>query len=85
MNKARFYKFYLLKKKMDAHKTLLPLFELTRIPSGMHSDRAPELITGTFGHVLQNYRIKRSTTKPNTPQQNRAEGESVKPIKKLRT
>ena len=31
---------------------LLPLFKVAGIPSGMHSDRALELITGSFGNIL---------------------------------
>ena len=49
----------------------------------MHSDRAPDLIAGTFGRILQKYRIRRTTTEPNTPHQNRAEGKDVKPVKKF--
>ena len=82
-NKARFYKFYPLKRKQEVHTTLLPLFELAGIPSGMHSNRVPELITGSFASVLQKYKIRGTTTEPNIPQQNRAEGEGVKPVKKL--
>ena len=84
-NKCRFYKFYPLKRKEDSHTTLLPLFTLAGIPSTMHSDRAPDLVSGTFGRILQKYRVRRTTTEPNTPQQNRAEGEGVKPVKKLGT
>ena len=82
-NKCRFYKFYPLKRKEDSHTTLLPLFTLAGIPSTMHSDRAPDLIAGTFGRILQKYRVRRTTTEPNTPQQNRAEGEGVRPVKNL--
>ena len=82
-NRARFYKFYPLPSKRDVHHTLLPLIELVGIPSGIHCDRAPELISGRFGRLLQKYRIRRTTTEPNSPWQNRAEGEGVKPIKKL--
>ena len=82
-NKARFYKFYPLKHKREAHTTLLPLIQLAGIPEGMHSDRAPELIHGKFRSLLQRYRIRITTTEPNSPWQNRAEGEGVKPIKKL--
>ena len=82
-NKARFYKFYPLHSKKDVHNTLLPLIELVGIPAGMHCDRAPELITGRFGKLLQKYRIRRTTTESHSPWQNRAEGEGVKPIKKV--
>ena len=82
-NKARFYKFYPLKRKQEVHTTLLPLFELAEIPSRIHSDRAPELITGFFARILQKYIIRRTITEPNTPQQNRAEREGVKPVKNL--
>ena len=50
------------------------------MPSGMHSDRAPELIKGQFSTLLQKYRIRQTTTEPNSPWQNRAEGQGVKPI-----
>ena len=65
------------------HTTLLPLFIVAAISSSMHSDRVPDLIADTFGQILQKYRVRCTTTEPNTPQQNRAEGEGVKPIKKL--
>ena len=78
-NRARFYKFYPLKSKKDVHITLLPLIELVGIPSGTHSDRAPELISGRFGTLLQTYRICRTTTESDSPWQNRAEGEGLNP------
>ena len=84
-NRAGYYKFFPLKSKKHAHTTLLPLIELSGIPSGMHSDRAPELVKGQFSALLQKYRIRQTTTEPNSPWQNRAEGEGVKPIKKLGT
>ena len=49
----------------------------------MHSDCTLELITDYFARILQKYRIRRTTPEPNTPQQNRAEGEGIKPVKKL--
>ena len=82
-NKANFYKFYPLRSKSDAHTTLIPLLELTGLPSGVHSDRAPELINGQFSNLLRKYRIRQSTTEAKSPWQNRAEGEGVKPIKRL--
>ena len=83
-NKANFYKFYPLKSKSDAHTTLIPLLELAGMPSKIHSDRAPELISGRFGDLLRKYRIRQSTTEANSPWKNRTEGEGVKPIKRLR-
>ena len=65
-NEARFYKLYPLKRKQEAHTMLFPLFELAGILSGKHSDRTPELITGSFLSILQKYRIRRTTTEPNT-------------------
>ena len=53
------------------------------IPSSVHSDRAPRLIAGNFGKILAKYHVQKTTTETNTPQQNRAEKESVKPTKKL--
>ena len=82
-NRARFYKFYPLKSKRDSHTTLIPLIEMAGIPSGMHSDRAPDLIAGKYRSILQKYRIRSTTVESNSPWQNRAEGEGVKPIKKL--
>ena len=49
----------------------------------MHSDRAPELIRGKFSFLLSRYRIRQTTTKPNSPWHNQAEGQGVKKIKKL--
>ena len=51
-NKAKFYRFYPLKYKRDAHATLLPLIQLARIPEGIHSYRPPELIHGQFSSLL---------------------------------
>ena len=82
-NKAGFWKFYPLRRKEDAHLTLLPLIELAGIPQGMHSDRAPELIQGKFRSLLSRYRIRQTTTESNSPWQNQAEGQGVKKIKKL--
>ena len=66
-NRAGFYKFFPLKSKKDAHNTLLPLIEIAGMPSGMHSDRAPELVKGHFSSLLQKYRIRQTTTEPNSP------------------
>ena len=82
-NKAGFWKFYPLRKKEEVHTTLLPLIELAGIPSGIHSDRAPELIKGQFCSLLSKYRIRSTTTESNSPWQNQAEGQGVKKIKKL--
>jgi len=82
-NKAKFYKFYPLQSKKDSHMTLIPLIELAGIPSGMHSDRAPDLISGQFSSLLKKYRIRQTTVESNSPWQNQAEGQGVKPIKKL--
>ena len=82
-NKANFYKFYPMKTKGDAHTTLIPLLELAGMPSSMHSDRAPELITGKFRELLNKYRIRQSMAEAKSPWQNQAEGQGVKPIKRL--
>ena len=82
-NKCHFYKFYPLKSKREAHSTLIPLLEVAGLPSKMHSDRAPDLIAGNFRNLLQKYRIRQSTVETNSPWQNQAEGQGVKPIKKL--
>ena len=55
------------------------------MPSGMHSDRAPELVKGEFSTILWKYRISQTTIEPNSPWQNRTEGQGVKPIKNLGT
>ena len=65
-NRVDFYIFYPLKFKKDTHTTLLPLVELTGIPSSLHSDRAPEIITGKFGSIFQKYRIRRTTIESNS-------------------
>ena len=52
-NKARFYKFYPLKSKRDLYTMLLPLIETAGIPFGMHSDRAPDFISGNYCSLLQ--------------------------------
>ena len=70
-------------QKQDVHTTLLPLIELVGIPLGIHCDRAPELIAGRFGKLLQKYRIRRTTTESHSPWQNRAKGEGIKPIKNI--
>ena len=49
----------------------------------MHSDRAPDLISGQFSSLLKKYRIRQTTVESNSPWQNQAEGQGVKPIKKL--
>ena len=82
-NKAGFFKFYPMKKKEDAHLTLLPLIKLAGIPQGLHFDRAPELIKGRFRSLLSRYRILQTTTEPYPPWQNQAEGQGVKKVKKL--
>ena len=82
-NKAGFWKFYPLRKKEDAHTTLLPLIELAGIPQGLDSDRAPKLIRGKFSSLLARYRIRQKTTESHSPWQNQAEGQGVKKIKKL--
>ncbi len=82
-NKCNFYKFYPLKSKGESHTTLIPLLEVAGLPSRIHSDRAPDLISGKFSKLLQKYRIRQSTVETNSPWQNRAEGQGVKPIKKL--
>ena len=40
--------------KKELHNTLLTLIELVGIPSGIHCDLFPELITARFGKSLQN-------------------------------
>ena len=82
-NKCGFYKLYPLQTKKQSHTTLIPLFELAGIPSQIHSDRAPELIAGHFNKILRKYRIRQTTVETNSPWQNRAEGQGVKPIKRL--
>jgi len=82
-NKARFYKFYPLKSKIDVIKTILLWIELIGIPSGIYSDRAPELITGQFGKIPQKYRIRRTTTESNSTWISRGEGEGMTPIKNI--
>ena len=82
-NKARFFKFYPLRSKKDSHLTLIPLIEMAGIPSGMHSDRAPDLIYGKYSSLLRKYRIRQTTVESNSPWQNQAEGQGVKAIKKL--
>ena len=66
-NRAGYHKFPPLKSKKDSHNTLLPLIELSGMPSGMHSDGAPELVKGQFSSLLQKYRIRQTTTEPNSP------------------
>ena len=66
-NKAKFYKFYPLQSKKDSHMTLIPLLELAGIPSGMHSDRAPDLISGQYSSLLKKYRIRQTTVESNSP------------------
>ena len=56
-----------MKKKEDAHLTLLPLIKLAGIPQGLHFDRAPELIKGQFRSLLSRYRIRQTTTEPYPP------------------
>ena len=82
-NKARYFKFFPLKHKRDSHTTVLPLLEMAGIPSGMHSDRAPDLISGQYGSLMKKYRIRHTTVESNSPWQNQAEGQGVKAIKKL--
>ena len=55
------------------------------MPTGMHSDHALELIKGQFSTLLQKYCIRQTTTEPNSPWKNRAEGQGTKPIKKVGT
>ena len=82
-NKCHFYKFYPLKSKRDSHTTLLPLLDVAGLPSQIHSDRAPDLIAGQFSQLLRKYRIRHTTVESNSPWQNRAEGQGVKPVKRL--
>ena len=82
-NRSHFFKFYPLENKKDAHETIIPLLTCAGMPSHIHSDRAPELIGGQFGSLLRKFRIRHTTSEPHSPWQNRAEGEGVKPIKKL--
>ena len=82
-NNAGFWKFYPLRKKEDAHTSLLPIIQLSGIPEGMHYDRAPELIQGQFRSLLARYWIRMTTTESNSPWKNQAEGQGVKKIKKL--
>ena len=63
--------------------TLIPLLELAGLPFQIHSDRAPNIVGGKFSQLLRKYRIRQSTVETNSPRQNQAEGQSVKPIKKL--
>ena len=44
--------FYPLKYKKDSRLILISLIEMTGIPSGMHSDRAPDLIAGNYNSLL---------------------------------
>ena len=63
--------------------TLIPLLEVAGLPSQIHSDRAPNLIAGKFSQLLHKYRIRQSTVEIDSPWQNQAKGQGVKPIKKL--
>ena len=62
---------------------MIPLIEMAGIPSGMHADRAPDLIAGNYSSLLKKYRIRQTTVESNSPWQNQAEGQGVKAIKKL--
>ena len=63
--------------------TIIPLLEVAGLPPKIHSDRAPGIIAGKFGQLLQKYGIQQSTVETNSPWQNQAKGQGVKPIKRL--
>ena len=63
--------------------TIIPLLEVASLPSQMHSDWAPDIIAGKFSQLLHIYRIRQSKMETNSPWQNQAEGQGIKPIKKL--
>jgi len=53
------------------------------IPSGMHLDRAPNLIAGNYRSLLHKYCIRVTTVESHSLWKNRVEGQGVKAIKKL--
>ena len=55
-----------MRRKEDAHTTLLPLIQLVGMPPGLHYDHAPELITGQFGKTVQKYWVRCTTTEPHS-------------------
>ena len=72
-NKSGFTKLYLMENKSQAHNTLANFIHEIGIPRELHSDNAPELISGEMKKKLNKYEIYTTTTEPYTPKQNYAE------------
>jgi len=77
-----FVRVYPLKKKADAHHSLVKFIQDVGIPKTLLTDNAPEETRGEWARVVRKYHIKPRTTEPASPWQNRAEAE-IREIKKL--
>ena len=63
-----------MKRKVDAHETLLDLFKNVGVPSLMIPDNAKELTEGEFRKKCRRVHCPIHPIEPYTPNQNRAEG-----------
>ena len=79
-----FKKFFPMESKsgQEATATLQSLIELVGIPPAIHSDGAKEFIKGEFHKRCRKYTIQQTSTEPNSPWQNRAEG-GIRELKKF--
>jgi len=73
-NDQGFIKVVPMSHKSDAGHALSELIQDVGIPYHMHTDKAKELILGTWKKVCREHGIRMSNTEPHAPQQNRAEG-----------
>jgi hypothetical protein len=88
VNDAKYMRIMPMRRKGDAHHTLLELIQDVGIPAAIHCDGARELQLGKWRDTCNDYGIRLTSTEPYSPWQNRAEvniREAKKSIHRLMT